>query len=563
MTGGSARGSPASPAQVGEPLPVALSDTFLELMGTTSIGVLRRIWNDLPPTNRAAELERRLLASVTEGLMEAPTAIDDLTSLGIPAATSECRLDNLFFRNVHARALAASIARAYRKSEGEAALRDIDLGGLVVPLYLSFMSAASESVPVTLRALLTATASESVAAGETTVDSRKAAFGGVVQALEVALDRAWEGGLRGGLKALLDAIMIVREAREEEAPLTVDIRLPLNCSWNLVYEAANTPDGGVLAKADLPHKQDLLKALSGHPRQEIVRELEDLSRHLGRGVSLSSLREQAPAPGSGKSLFQCQAVWPSHAGAPLSQLYDLSWEMPSELSEPDVRLIMYAGSTILLAVQGDPFLEYRHGCWRYVDLWGKTRVISRVVEPSEDKAEVLDPTLYRVGRLAYQLAYHHHGATIDLNLGKANTSSEKLDHLRNRWDVEGLSNDGLPLLRATREGGTGETEPTHMGRLAYALCIQDGMSVWDMPSGPSELYVREFGQIMTIQGDEVRREWSQMASKDGFPETMLGGGRHHAAFQRCLEPGARRVVFCVSQDGQVDVFSKKHWMPLR
>lgn len=563
MTAGSAPGSPTTPAQAGEPLPVALSDTFLELMGTTSIGVLRRIWDDLPPINRDVELERRLLASVTEGLLEAPTAIDDLASLGIPAAASECRLDNLFFRNVHARALAASIARAYRKSGGGATRRDIDLGGLVVPLYLSFMSAVSESVPSALRELLTATGSESVAGGDATADSRKKAFDGVVQALEAALDRAWGGDLQGGLKALLDAIMIVREAREEEAALTVDIRLPLNCSWDLVYEAANTPDGGVLTKSDLPHKQDLLKALSAYPRQEIVHELEDLSRHLGRGVSLSSLRERAPTPGSGKSLFQCQAIWPSHGGAPLSQLYDLSWEMPSELAEPDVRLIMYAGSTILLAVQGDPFLEYRHGCWRYVDLWGKTKVISRVVEPNEDKAEVLDPTLYRVGRLAYQLAYHHHGATIDLNLGKASTSTEKLDQLRNRWDVDGVSTDGLPLLRATKEGGTGETEPTHMGRFAYALCIQDGMSVWDMPSGPAELYVREFGQIMTVQGDEVRKEWRQMASRDGFPETRLGGGRHHAAFQRCLEPNTRRIVFCVSQDGKVDVFSEKHWMPLR
>lgn len=545
--------------------PVALSDAFLEMIGDTSVGVLMRVWDTLPSGDRPAELEKGFLASLTEGLLEDPSAIEEPANLGIPLPASERRLDNVFYRNVQARALAVCIARAYRKSGGGDTHRDVDLGSLVVPLYLSFVTAASESVPTALLGLLKATSSEGVSAGATIAATRQSAFRGVIQALEGALDSAWGGDLRSGLKALIDAMMIVREAREEEAALTVDVKLPLNCSWDLIYEAANNPGESVLAKANLSQKQELLKLLGGIPRQELVDELEDLSRHLGRGVSLCSLRERRPINGGKKSFFQCQNVWPSHEGAPLSQLYDLAWAVPSELTDPDVRLIMYAESTILLSVQGDSFLEYRRGVWRYVDLWGKTRVISRVIEPKEERAEVLDPPLYRVSRLAYQLAYHHHGATIDLNLEEANTSSEHLNQLKEKWDVKGITPSGLALIVSAKgeTEDTGTTRPTHMGRLAYALCLQDGMSVWDMPKGSNELNLREFGEIITINGEQIMDAWREMAKKDGFTAPKLGGGRHYAAFGRSLEQDKLRVVFCVSQDGSVDVFSGKHWMPLR
>jgi hypothetical protein len=79
----------------------------------------------------------------------------------------------------------------------------------------------------------------------------------------------------------------------------------------------------------------------------------------------------------------------------------------------------------------------------------------------------------------------------------------------------------------------------------------------------------DFGQIIRFSKD-IRRTWQTFLEKilqEKSSEIDIGGARHTSAISRAYEnppDGSKgRMVFCVSQDGYIDVYMKDNWLKLR
>jgi hypothetical protein len=380
-------------------------------------------------------------------------------------------------------------------------------------------------------------------------------FDELVTELDASLAQAMGDTVQNGIQHLLEAVILVRERRVEETPLTLDLRLPLSCSWDLVQEAASSAEGGTLRQENLAAKLPALRALADASTDRLVEELVGIGMHLGRGISQLVLRDVAPASRT-KGHFRCEWIWTDHEHAPLSQLYTLDWRLPPATGKPEVRIVLLPNSTVAVHVQSDPFFEYLLGDWRYVDIVTKTKAIASAVERDPAAADFLAPSLYRVARMAHQLASHNHGAIIELDLSEQAMANKHMQYVKQVWDVKEIDDKGLPLsgVSSKASGEAPEFGPTGYGRLAYALCIRDGISILSLGDDFVSLRLNEFGWIEDIEKDKISAAWKQRAQDLGIDEDTLGGGRHHAAFQRAIAKATDRVILCVSQDGNVNVF---------
>ncbi len=535
------------------PVPRNIDDAFRMVLGETSLYMLRSLWKNCAGPQPLVTLVHHFLHGLAFSLPEVSNNIVDPLKAGVSPSLNEHGLFNVFERNPHACGIGACLVHLgdrLPKSGGR------QLTEAITPLYLSFVCAASENIVEDYREVLNP---------ERIVDE-STALGGLSLRLEAALNQAVDSQLRSGIQHLFEAVMIVRDRRVEEVPLTIDLGLPLCCSWESILEQASAGEDEERQPGSceprLADKQSLLKSLAGISTDQLVEELEDIGKHVGRGVARLDLRSESPS--QGKGLFRIGRIWKDHSGAPLALLYDLDWHLPDPNNALDVRLVLLSQGTVTVLVQGDPFFEYLRGNWRYVDVLGKTRHIASTIEQQIEIAETLVPSIYRVARVAYQLAYHNHGATIELDLSPLKSSGANLQRIRTKWDIQAIEDEGLPLLR--HSSGTdvdGLPEATGAGRLAYALSTRDGVSIWHLKDNGLSLDLHEFGMIVDVNRDATVKNWIEANKRLGLMTTSLGGGRHISAYQRSLEADGKRMVFCVSQDGYIDVYSAGNYMSFR
>lgn len=557
----------ASPGSARPRAPLPLEDTFRSLLGSPSISVLRPLWGEIVARGESADaaryrdLEHEFLKGMAYGLPDVADSIEDPLEVRLSPKLLERGISNLFESNPKACGVAASIVRALTPpaSESEDA---VSASRNVVSLYLALSAALPADVAAAYRELLDAS-SENIDRPRASLDERKRAFERLVERLKGAMNDAWGGPLRRGIMALLVALIVVREERVEEVPLTLDVRLPLDCSWRALSDAAfqvGPPStGGGATFADL-------ESMTNVSHAELVRELKSLAKHVGRGVGVWELRP-AGERAAGKSLFRCSSLWPDHKNAPLSQLYDLNWFPPTTETRPDVRVVLLPNSNLSIISQDDPLFDYLRGEWSYVDLVGKTQVLATVLGSAEPRAEVLHAPIYRIARFCYQLAYHNHGATVELNLDSNLDLRQEPDlrKLAERWDVPGIQPDGMPVWTQPPDENPpgGLHEPHHIGRLAYALSTHDGMCIMELTGPRDAAVMHDFGHFETLDDPLVTRLWSEATSRIGIPGEPLGGARHRSAYQRAIKKSSGRLVLCVSQDGNVDAYVGEGWLRLR
>lgn len=540
----------ATPAANPANPPVGLEDAFRQVFGSPSISVLRRVWSSANGPDRCEQAKMAFVRGLAYSLPSISDNIADPLSVNVHRDLLERRPSNVFVGNPHACGIAAC-ATALSDVPPDVVGRRIDESS--IRLYLAFTTIASTRIVKKYSDVLPSGEDHSYYASR---------FEELVTELRGSIEEAIGSPLRRGINHLLEALLLVREKRVEERPLTLDLRLPLTCSWDLILEAASRSEGA--PGHENPAMQvDLLRALSNYSASLIVDELESIGKHLGRGVAQMTLRGEPPES-SKKGLFMCERLWENHQAAPLSRLYDLDWNLPQSSEVPDVRVVLLGNGTVSIYLQGDPFFEYLLGYWRYVDIAGKTRVLSAVLEPERERAEYLVPTLYRVARMAHHLAYHNHGAILEIDLEPPALTERNLHSVRIRWDIDQIA-AGLPLLRLKSEGEEAEPSlsPTGYGRFAYALATHDGISVWSVTKDSGLLEFEDFGQIEDIRRGEIAASWKERARELGIEEESLGGGRHHAAYQRSMSREQGRAVFCISQDGFIDVFVAKDALRLR
>ena len=527
------------------PIPQEIVDAFRVIFGKQSVPFLRKVWPREDCDHPAQEARDRFLRAAAWTLPEVENSLIDPLPLAVPPPLLRKVFHNVFHQNPHAAGIAACVIEAAQKEPNATGER---VAQLTVPLYLAFVTSAEGHVVAPLK--------EVYAVGETGDTERRAvAFEALVGGMRQALRDPRAAILSRGLQRLIDGVLVVRERRVEEVPLTLDIRLPINVSWDLLVAEAVAEGEGPLAAEALAAKQSLLVRLPERSSEELVEELEEAGRHLGRGIARMAVREDAPS--SGEGLLRCEHLWDSHETAPFSLLYELRWR-PLQLAEkPDVRLALLQNSTVSILLHDDPLFEYMLGNWRYVDIATKMRLAAACACGDEPQATF--PGLYRVARLAHHLAYHNHGAILDLQLGEQSRDPGNLDAIYTRWSLPPGPVANALLFPEARAAEL----PKGLGRLAYTLCLQDGASTWHVLPERGEVRMIEYGEFMKLDDERVEAESARSHREMEMESQSIGGARHRAAFLRSLDGEGKNLVFCVSQDGYVDVYWNHLSMRLR
>jgi hypothetical protein len=481
-------------------------------------------------------------------LSEVQNVLTRADKYDIPEALEEKSFHNVFHDNAEACSFAACLLQAAHVDQRATGKRIVEVA---VPIYLSFMTSATERLADPLRQVLRWELGGA--------EAKQKAFSALVGALRGTLGEAPQSELTAGIQRLIDGVLVLRDKRVEETPLTLDIRLPVNASWEvLVLEASSSPGEGPLQGEKLSDKQGLLRDLPRYSSEDLIDELEEVGRQLGRGVARMALREGTPP--TGKGLLRCEQLYESHENAPFSRLYGLDWQLPQLPEKPDVRLLLLPNSTVSIHVHDDPLFEYMLGTWRYVGIAAKMQSITQFVDPDADDAFFAG--VFRIARMAHHLAYHNHGAILDVNFASPPRSANALPRIKDRWDLaaasERVSDAGLQLSAVRKEGEV----PKGAGRLAYTLCIQDGASSWHLGE-QGTLHLVDFGEIMKLNDGQATARWTKICKEMGVPSKKIGGARHRAAFLRSLDPARENIVFCVSQDGYIDLYFKGRFIRIR
>ena len=318
------------------------------------------------------------------------------------------------------------------------------------------------------------------------------------------------------------------------------------------------------------------------PTKKIAKEVETNAKHFGRGVAILKLSTSDDAD---KIHINVRTLWRTHKEAPLSNLYGFDWSPPNpeqSIVKSQLHLVLLPSGVISIQIGGDPLLEYFAGGWRYVDTYHKSIILSKRASKLNENllltSDGISLPIYRCSRLAYQLSYHNHGSTVDLNFGVPVFSSQ--GRLKDTVLKGGIFNQDEIRWREikSRIGDTdeddGDTEVeigddgTKIGRWVYQLCVSDGITSLYVDDN-SNLFLGDFGQIIQFR-EEIKAKWKEFfRTIPGNEESDvdIGGGRHTAAIQCAYndEPyeGKGKMVFCISQDGFIDVYMKNDWLKLR
>ncbi|HUR25004.1 MAG TPA: hypothetical protein VM327_03195 [Candidatus Thermoplasmatota archaeon] len=522
----------------------------MQLLGKTSRLHLRRAYADADVAGDVAKLGRALRRAFAYALPKVADAIHNYPALRVLPHFVVRAVNNPFLRSPHVCGVAATLVALYEEDE---ALTGQQLAQKAVARYLAWATVSAHTIRDTYRQVLDPPEGE----GRQTYVQDK--FQVLTEHIEDAIKSADSKELAGGIASVLEALLILREKREEETTLTVDIGMPLSCSWELAHDLASKGTAsGLHGKAGQP-QQALLRQLGNASIGRLIKELEKAGRWARRGVCQLYIRETEDAAAAG--LFKITHIWQGHRGAPLSQLYGLDWGWPSAADKPDVRVILLDNGAISVQCQGDPLFEYLLGAWTLVDLKGKMHSLWQCLPEAVAEKEDVVRTLFRVARLSYQLGYHNHGANIALHLKGPADGPDKIAEFRKLWTPEVLVEDRIPIPPANMTG-----EGANLGRLVYSLTLQDGMSLWGMDPDGKNLWLHDFGKYAdVVEEKDITPTWPTHRDEMGFDATdRIKGGRHRAAYVRSKwNADNEAIVFCVSQDGYIQVFVDGIMAPLR
>jgi hypothetical protein len=403
-------------------------------------------------------------------------------------------------------------------------------------------------------------------------------YNSFIERMGTSLDKPIDEVSRG-VDNIIEALMSLRERTVEEVHLTIDIGLGTYGLWEAFPILADREDEDYSNRNEIiteHHKN--LEDIGKLPMDQLLNEIENAAKHFGRGVAKMKLS----SGNEGDLHIVEEEIWHSHKGAPMSNLYGFNWKpepldnvTPSNIANVETRIILLPSGVISIQCYGEPILEYFAGGWRYVDPFHKSKTITRTLYSKYRNLRkyisddfISDP-IYKVARLAYQLSYHNHGTTIELKFSKAEYSGEgKLKEIMNlRNNVDKDEEKWRKIDTQDEEDNT--IDRNLIGRWVYQLSTSDGIITLHTNESQN-LYLGDFGQIVEFDATKCENSWNEFLKREIGelkPMPKLGGARHHSAYQRAIDENKeneiKNIVFCVSQDGYIDVYTKNDWLKLR
>ena len=378
-----------------------------------------------------------------------------------------------------------------------------------------------------------------------------------------------------GISNLLGALMYVRERRVEEKPLTLDLKLGLYGNWELIPTASSSISESEESKAEKNDEsiKDIkaqinvsftkIAKLDSISLDMLTKKFEEKANIFGRGVAVMTLDDDV------EKIFRIEKIWPDHSGAPLSKLYSFDYEVPNfeDFQNNELHLILLPSGVISFQIYGDPLLEYFAGSWRYIDLAQKIKILARNIyqdkQENDYDEDLLFYSIYRISRIAYQLAYHNHGASIVIDFTKTSIPAGKKLVQASKMLLNSEQNwNKIPRNQEDYD----EQASEKIGRWAYQLMTRDGITTFSIDTS-GEIFLIEYGKIVTVDSDIVENGWESIQAKMDIAkeDINLGGARHRSALYTAINKDSNepRLVFCISQDGYIDIYTKEGWMKIR
>jgi hypothetical protein len=300
---------------------------------------------------------------------------------------------------------------------------------------------------------------------------------------------------RRGYWRMLQATFRLRELREEGEPLSIEIQLPVG-----------------------PGRDDSLP-------------VKKLAQVFGRGVGLAGgigLKLRANGAGGVRHLFR------DHDGTPSAQLYQLAPTYQFFL-KPGASLMLRRDGVVILAVAGNPLVEFYDGGWHVVDILSAKLAVEAALdehfgEGHAASAGIAEPLL----RLAYHMGSHWHGgilAVVDIR----ELSKGKLLEPQKPWSRK-VTKSMRSRPRLDDDDGSmdlSKVEHTRLGRVFLTNAIQDGATLFN-----------ENGRFHS-SGRVIAR----LGRADG--RTSLGTGNRAA-----MALSRYGVALKVSRDGGIRLYSR-------
>lgn len=481
---------------------------------------------------------------------------------------------NIFSSNPASSAMAACIIQVLKSNASYGQFQARQLVSLAVPKYISFVAHALLNFAKDYSNFINIKA-----------DDVKKQFKNMVEKLKKILESTSVKDTAAGIENLIEALMFIRERRVEETPLTIEINLGSFAMWESMLtmgSALSEPDTasiGIKSQIDnIRASIESIDKIGKVPTKIISKEAETNAKHFGRGVAVLKL---PVLDDKDKISIDLKNLWNSHENAPLSTLYGFDWKPPNPEpngDQPELNLVLLPSGVISIQVGGDPLLEYFAGGWRYVDTYHKSMILSKLAKEIDNDLVLTNDNIslpvYRCSRLAYQLSYHNHGSTIDLNFGAPTFLPDgKLEDTISKGHYFNASDESWRLIKSNSNDeyeNPEDNDPNNkkLGRWVYQLCISDGITSLFVEDHYN-LLLGDFGQI--IQFDKnIKEKWREFVKSipgnDGA-EIDIGGARHTSAFSCAYKDPPKgskgRMVFCISQDGYIDVYMKDAWLKLR
>lgn len=537
-----------------------LEDAFRQIFGLSGVTILDKLLNS---AKNGDELEKIDYArdKFLGGLLNSLPGINDKTfSVRESVVGTEFietnRIWNLFSMNPASCGIAATLLQIYKDTLSETKSQKLNyrqLISLAIPRYFAFLNSFLLEMQEEYKKL-------NKIDGLTTDN-----FSQVLNHLGTILTSDPTKELSMGIDTVIEALMYVRERRVEESPITLDLRMGIYGSWEAIVSLSQedgTTDLQKGLKKDLKDRITLFKKLRKKSVREFGNDLEKTAKWFGRGVAVLKLENIS----GDKNTIKVDRFWSDHTKAPLSMLYGLDYIMPEpdKISKNNVHLILLQNGTISFQIEYEPFLDYFAGGWRFVDLYHKAALLTKRLNMSHsDSPYENQPAIpvYRITRLAYQLAYHNHGATIEVMIGSNDSTKSKLSEAKEKLDQKMLNSFEIkydPDLKS---------DDIKIGRWIYQLCTVDGITTFYIDSD-DKLFIDGFGNIINVYKTKCNKEWNSFLKSIGAVNQDLGGGRHHSAYQCMLNKNKEKdkinsIVFCISQDGYIDIYMKNDWLQQR
>ena len=468
---------------------------------------------------------------------------------------------NLFSNNPAACGVAATLLQVFSETNNNQNLSYRQLISLTVPRYFAFLNQFLLNMQEDYKSLIEDTYPAEIH------------FKKAVSRLNEILTSDNTKNFSMGISNIIEGIMYIRERRVEEYPITLDLSLGIYGSWDTIAQFSQDDSSssnddfeleGKQLKTKLEERITSLMNMKSKPEREFVADLEEAGKSFGRGVAVLKFSKQTPSEDS----IVIDHFWSDHKGAPLSMLYGLDYILPDpEEDGKTLNIILLQNGTISIQMDYDPIIDYFAGSWRYVDLYHKATILTKKLNQdsvSSDANPDLLATIYRISRLSYQLGYHNHGATIEVIIDDSASVVEtgKLDKSKSKIG----DNLNSPFAIKYDPDNSSEDYLVKIGRWVYQLCTVDGITRLNIDLN-NNLFIKGYGNIINVDKPECDSYWTNFLKKIAANTNQpIGGGRHYSAYQ-CMINGSkknlRNFVFCISQDGYIDVYMKDDWLRAR